>query len=319
MAKWRKLAWLVPLLVASHCVAQDWVQSSLYLAFNQGGPIALGRVLSVNAKSQGQDYESGTLTMEISEQLRGEALAHSVDIPFAWSDPNSPSHIYAYLKRAPASGFDRVRPVANMHVLVIFPRRNPAQSLPITVLNLDAGEDSWIPLIKRAIAMASLSGEARVNSLISGLSDPSKFIRVIAMHGLLEGSDCLSGSSCRDRVVATLAQNAKVGSESDRLDAIDWLAHRFYDASAQGTNANRAIVESLLAKVTDASAKVRGQAISDLDEMLSPDMKWHPDLSQAAGANHDATIRALRQEEQAGGQRGQKAKHLADAISTPKS
>ncbi len=318
MLGWRKVCCALPLIMVNICVAQNAVETNLYLAFNKEGPIALAQVASVNGKEQGADEVRGTLTLAIGEQLRGESLPGSMEIPFVWISPSSQSYIFTYLKRPPPQGFERVRPVQGMHVLVMFPRRKPAQSMPLAVLNLDSSEDSWVPLIRRAVEMNSLAGEARNNSLIAGLSDASKFIRVTAMHGLLQGSGCMAGSDCRGRAVSVLLKNAMSGPEGDRLDAIDWIAHRFYDASAGETAPNRNIAVSLVGLVTDSDKKIRDQAITDLDEMLSPALKWHPDLSKIAASTRDAVLRELHEEEQAGGDRAEKAQRLEDSLGMKK-
>jgi hypothetical protein len=314
MPKWRKLSWILLLFLAGTCGAQDAVETNLYLAFNKRGPIVLGKIVSVNVQAQTADRETGMLTMEITEHLRGDSLPPTLDVKFDWVDPNSPGYTLAYIKRPPPQGFDRLRPAAGMHVLAMFSRRKPAANPPLAVLNLDSGEEAWVPHIKRAVAMDSLPGDGRTEALLTAMSDSQKFIRVVAMQGLLEGPACQTGSLCRDRVVKILAARAGVGVNKDRLEAIDWLTHRFYDAPARETTANIAITQNLLALTADPDKDVRGQAIDDLDQILSPDLAWHPDLSKVPIPNRDAVMKSLQEEQQKGGVRGDRASRLATAI-----
>src|SRR5262245_57145855 len=105
MPKWRKLPCTVLLLLAAICGDQDAVETNLYLAFNKGGPIVLAKIVSVNVQSQTAPWESGTLKMEVTEQIRGESLPHTLGVRFSWVDPNSPEYVWAFIKRAPAHGF----------------------------------------------------------------------------------------------------------------------------------------------------------------------------------------------------------------------
>jgi hypothetical protein len=315
MPKWRNLWCTLPLLFAAVCGAQDAVETNLYLAFNKGGPIVTGKVTSVNAQTQTPDHESGTLTLEITEHLRGDTLPHSLSVPFDWVDPNSQAYAMVYIKRPPPQGFDRVRPQPGMRVLVMFPRRKPAENGPLAVLNLDSGEETWVPAIKRAVAMEKLPDDARTETMVTAMSDPQKFLRVVAMHGLLQGTACQPGTPCRDKVVKVLSARASAGRGKDRLEAMDWLTHRFYDASARETPANLAVAQNLLSLAADPDTEVRGQAIDDLDQLLSPDLAWHPDLGKLPISNRAEVKKALQEEQQKGGNRGEKAARLAAAVS----
>jgi hypothetical protein len=318
MTGWRQFCYVLPLLATSVGWAQDTVETNLYLAFNKGGPIAIGRVASVDVKTKGADYENGTLTLEVTEQLRGEALPQSLTVPFGWADPNSPSYSFTYAKRPPPQGFDRILPVAGMRVLLMYPRRKPTAGAPLAVLNLDSGEEAWIPVIRRALAMTALTGAERTNTLLGGLSDPKKFIRVVAMHRLLEGPECVSGSTCRDKAVEILGKRAKAGPEIDRLEAVEWLEHQFYDAPARDTTSNRQIISTLFALVTDQNSNVRKRAIGELDQVFSPDMNWRPSPAQVNISNPEDVARVLEEEQKEGGESAQRAKRVAMAIGSSK-
>ena len=316
--KCRKLS-LMLLVVGSLCSAQDAVETNLYLAFNKEGPIAVGRITAVNTSEQNAVHENGILTFEVTEQLRGEPLPHSLDISYAWIDPNSQDYLITYAKGPPPGGFNLVRPVVGMRMLIIFPRRKPDTSSPLAVLNLDAGGDKWYPIIKRALEITNLTGEAKTNALLEALADPSKFMRVIAIHFLQQAPECRSGSSCCDRAVEILSKRAENGaSEKERLQAIDWLELNLYDASAKDTTSNRLVVSNLLSLITDSNRNVRRQAVENLDRVFSPDMKWRPDPGKLAIPNRAEIMRVLKEEKAEGGESAKKAEHLANVIGVSK-
>lgn len=295
-ANGRKAIWLLLLLLPVGVIGQDSVETGLYLAFNKQGPIVIGKLASIKVENQSTTSESGTLTLDITEQLRGEPLPSALNIRYQWINPNSPSYTTAYLKGPPPYGFDRVHPARGMNVLAIFSRRKPTTTPPMSVIYLDSTESGWLPMIRKAVALESLEGDARTVALLNGLTDPQKFIRVVSMHQLRQDATCESGSPCAIKVIQILRDRAAAGALQERSEAVDWMAHQFYDGSTGGTGSNNAVAAELMSLIADPSSVIRGQAIDDVDQMLSTDAKWHPDLSGLDIPNRSAVIRALEQE-----------------------
>ena len=131
-----------------------------------------------------------------------------------------------------------------------------------------------------------------------GLNDPQTFIRVVSMHALLQGTECQSGSTCADRAVTILGARANGETQAERFEAISWLAHQFYFEyeNAGPTSTNNKIAAIILALVGDPDPSIRGQAIDNLDQMLSPDNKWRPDLAHLAIPNRGAVVKAFQRE-----------------------
>ncbi|HEY2469883.1 MAG TPA: hypothetical protein VGI45_18845 [Terracidiphilus sp.] len=303
------------IVLANIAWSQNAVETSLYLSFNKNGPIAIGKIASLQLAQQSAVSEIGTLSLDITEQLRGDPLPSRVEVRFGWVDPSS-SEFLGRLKGPPPGGFDRLRPVAGMHVLLMFDRRKPTTVPPLAVLDLDSEEAAWVPLIKRAIAGESLQGADRVNALLHGLNDPQKFIRTVSMHALLQGTECQSGSACADSAVTILGVRANRGTKAERLEAISWLAHQFYFEyeDAGPTSTNNKIAATILTLVGDPDPSIRGQAIDNLDQVLSPGNKWRPDLAHLAIPDRSAVVEALRREGQKGGRTAVEASRISSAL-----
>jgi|GEM_PF-4282295 hypothetical protein len=311
--RWKRSFGLV-LLLSNLAWGQSEVETNLYLSFNKDGPIAIGKIASLHIEQQRSAIERGTLSLDITQQLRGDPLPSPLEVHFFWVDPNS-SEALGSLKGPPPSGFDRVRPVAGVNVLLIFERRRPTTVPPLAVLDLDSGEEAaWVPLIKRAIGLESMTGADRINALLHGLNDPQKFIRVVSMHQLRQGTECLSGSTCADSAVSILGYRAHSGTQAERTQAIDWLAHQFYDGTAGPTSTNNKIAATTLALMADPDLTIRGEALDNLDQMISSDLKWHPDFAHLPLPNRNAVIRALEQEKQIGGRRAERAERVSSAM-----
>lgn len=308
----------IVLVFANIVWGQSAVETGLYLSFNKNGPIATGRIASVHIERQSTDTESGTLSVDIAQHLRedqyGDQLPDRFETRFAWAAPGSVEYAMTQMKTAPPYGFGRVRPVSGMNVLLIFDRHKPTTVPPLAVLDLDNGEAAWIPLIKRAIELSSLKGSVRVDALLRCLEDPQKFIRVVSMHQLRETAECQSGSACADSVVTVLEKRSKAGTVLERSEAVDWLAHDSYDSTAGPTSTNNKIATITLALVADSDPAIREQAIDNLDQMLSPDRRWRPDLAHLAIHNRKAVLEALQQECHTGGTKADKARRVSAAL-----
>lgn len=292
----------VMIVMATVARGQSAIETGLYLSFDKNGPIAIGKIASIDIERQSPVWEIGTLSLEVTQQLRGEPLPTRFEIRFGWTDPNSSANAMSRAKMPPPYGFDRVRPVLGMNVLVIFDRRKPTTVPPLAVLNLDSGEDTWVPLIKQAIGFSSLKGSDRVDTLLRGLDSSQEFIRVVSMHQLRENAECQNGSGCADNIVNLLSGRAKAGTLQERSKAISWLDYDMYNATAGPTSTNNKIAAITLSLVADSDPSIRGQAIENLDQMISPDRKWRPDLAHLAIPNRGAVIEVLRQARQKGGE-----------------
>jgi hypothetical protein len=153
-----------------------------------------------------------------------------------------------------------------------------------------------------------------VDALLCGLDDPQKFIRVVSLHELRETAECQSGSACQDRVVSILGRRANAGTREERSEAIGWLMYDVYDAVAGPTATNNKIAATTLTLAADPDSSIRGQAIDNLDQMLSSQMRWHPDLKRLAIPNRKTVIRSLEAEKEIGGRRAGEAEHISSAL-----
>lgn len=306
--------WLLLILLPSALRGEDSLETGLYLAFNKQGPIVIGKISSIKVENQSTTSESGTLTLDITEQLRGEPLPNALAIRYQWINPNSPSYTTSNLKGPPPYGFDRVHPAIGMNVLALFSRRKPTTTPPMSVVDLDSTEAEWLPVVRRAVALETLKRDERTDSLLNGLADPQKFIRVVSMHELRDDASCLSGSPCAIKVIQILRRRAATGAPAERSEAVDWMAHQFYDGSAGDTGSNIAVASELISLIADPSSVIRGQAIDDVDQLMSTDVKWHPDLSRLAISNRTAVMQALKQEQQNSGARAVEASRVEMAI-----
>src|ERR1700758_2545122 len=114
-AGWKRLLG-VAIVLPSIAWGQGAVETNLYLSFNKDGPIAIGKIASLHIEQQSSAIERGTLSLDITQQLRGAPLPSRLEVRFNWVAPNSPEFL-GRLKGPPPSGFDRVRPVMGMNVL----------------------------------------------------------------------------------------------------------------------------------------------------------------------------------------------------------
>ena len=79
----------VALVLANIAWGQNAIETGLYVSFNKNGPIAFGKIAAVNIERQSATSESGTLSLDITEQLRGEPLPNRIETRFGWSSPGS--------------------------------------------------------------------------------------------------------------------------------------------------------------------------------------------------------------------------------------
>jgi hypothetical protein len=307
--RWKR-SFSVVFVMASVAWGQNAIETGLYLSFNKNGPIAIGKIESIRLERQSPSWESGTLSLAVTQQLRGEPLPSRFEIRFIWADPNSPANAMSRAKMPPSYGFERIRPVLGMNVLIIFNRHKPIEVRPLAVLNLDSGEGAWVPLIERAIGFSSLKGSDRLDALLHGLDDPQEFIRVVSMHQLRESPECQSGSACADGIVNLLSGRANKGTPQERAKAISWLDYDVYDATAGPTSTNNKIAAITLALVADTDPSIRRQAIESVDQMVSPERKWRPDLSHLDIPNRGAVIESLRQAHK----QGEEAERVSSAL-----
>ena len=76
----------VVILAANIAWGQNAVETSLYLSFNKNGPIAVGKIASLHIAQQSNVSEIGTLSLDITEQLRGDPLPSRFEVRFGWVD-----------------------------------------------------------------------------------------------------------------------------------------------------------------------------------------------------------------------------------------
>lgn len=314
MDGWRKLLCILPLLMAKVCLAQGDATVNPAWAFDRGGAIVLGKIASVQLEAEDADYESGTVTIEVTEKLRGSDVSTALDFPFAWSDPKSPRFIFSRMKGPPPTGFGGIRPSAGREVLAFLAPRKPTSVPPLEVLDIGAGGSIWVPLVRRAIAIDQLPVEERTQSLLEGLSDPTEFTRDVAMHGLMQGSQCRTGTTCREKAIAILTQRARAGLESERIRSMGWLFQYLYDPSAKNTRSNRQIVSSFFTLVTDPDQNIRRAAIVQLDNVFFSGANWTPEISTLEIPSRTEIISELEKEQKEGWPSAYKAKRIERLI-----
>jgi len=270
-------------------------------AFARPGPIVIGQIQAVQPASGGA---TGTLTIAVTEQLRGEAAGPEITLPYSTVRPNV---------KYPPFAWSRVAPVAGHRVLLFLTGHKPDWNT-VEVLDLNLGEDKFLPLVRGMVALEQQAERNEQAPLFTALSGSNDELRQLALDLLLNRT-CPDNAECRMKVLEkteAIANDSRQGRQN-RTWAVSTIAHRLYTGFPNSAAVDKAAVASLAHLLTDTDERVRGEAVQGLHGLLFGGGSAKPQL-QLAGPDRQRAAEQLRRDAQAGLDFSGRAKDLSDLV-----
>jgi hypothetical protein len=270
---------------------------TLYSAFTSGGPIVAGTIIEA-----GPGEGTGTLKFQVTEQLRGKPLPSIIELSYSVPLPNP--------KRPPML-WGRVIPRQGKHILVIL-GGGEGNWFARSVLDLDAGEGEWVPVLKRMISLEQQTKNTA--ALMAALSDPSPLVRQFAVETLLDRA-CVSDEGCREQVLDRFVAiaSAQGASSNERVHAVDIIGQVFDPANPASNSSTRA-VRAMFQLLSSPDPAVRGESVQILDSLFNGGGSSKPLVPDLPAAMRNAVLAQLKADAQAGRSYSAQASRLMQLV-----
>lgn len=291
-------------LLATAAAGQVRQEPRVYSAFIKDGPVVTGKIAAIQALAG--NAETGTLTVDITGELRGHLSKTQIELPWTTHvNPKYPPFVWA-----------RVPPVVG-HRVLLFLTDQQGLTYADEVLDLDRGDDKWLPKIQAMLSLEKQATAGDTKALLDDLSSSDQDMRSLAANLLLV-RNCAPAGACRTEGLSKLNAIARDRTRrtADRVWAASMIAHQVYVGVPASSASDEAAASALAALLADPDAAVRNEAVQDLHGLLLGGGVTKPriDISETDRAR---VVEQLRRDAQAGGPFAADARDLSEKLATP--
>jgi hypothetical protein len=295
---------LLALTIAASATAQSKPDPRVYSAFIKNGPIVEATITTIKPSAPGS--ETGTLAIEVTGELRGHLQKKQFEIPYSTHlNPKYPPFVW-----------ERAAPVAGHHV-VLFLIEQQGLTYADEVLDLDAGEQKYMPKLQALLALEKQGASGDVKPLLDDLGSADQDIRSLASRLLLD-KRCMAPAPCRAETLDKLTAIAHDRSrpKAERVWAVVQIGHNVYLGIPASAATDQAAANALTGLLVDPETAIRDEAVQDLHGLLLGGGTAKPKIELSA-AERTKVVEQLNKDAQAGLAYSSKARELSELIARP--